>query len=133
MLTLDALRSRPAAFRSLTGLDVAGFDALYDDFLAAQAARRRAATRTREGTPRRRAYGAGRKPDRDDRHRLLMALVRLRIYPTYELLGLLFDSTCTSATPRSTPATSSRPWRRWGAPPPSGPRRPARSSPRSPP
>ena len=91
MLTLDALRSRPAAFRSLTGMGPKDFDALYDDFLAAQAARRRAATRTREGRARRRAYGGGRKPDRDDRHRLLMALVWLRIYPTYELLGLLFD------------------------------------------
>jgi hypothetical protein len=91
MLTLDALRSRPAAFRSLTGFGVEEFDALHDDFLAAQSTRRRAATRTREGAPRRRAYGAGRKPDLDDRHRLLMALVWLRIYPTYELLGLLFS------------------------------------------
>ena len=55
MLTLDALRSRPAAFRSLTGMGVEDFDALYDDFLAAQAARRRAATahpRRRPPSPR---------------------------------------------------------------------------------
>jgi len=91
MLTLDALRSRPAAFRSLTGPGVEDFDTLHDDSLAARAARRRAATRTRNGRPRRRAYGGGRKPDLDDRHRLLMALIWLRIDPTSERLGLLFD------------------------------------------
>jgi hypothetical protein len=91
MLTHDALRRRPTAFRALTGMSPKDFDALLDDFLAAQRRRREAATRTRRGAPRRRAYGAGRKPDLPDRDRLLMALVWLRIYPTYELLGLLFS------------------------------------------
>src|SRR5262249_41376209 len=44
----------------------------------------------RRGTPRRRAPGAGHPHRHDDRHRLLMALVWLRVYPTYELLGFLF-------------------------------------------
>src|SRR5262249_56861809 len=44
----------------------------------------------RRGTPRRRAPGAGPPHRHDDRHRLLMALVWLRVYPTYELLGFLF-------------------------------------------
>jgi hypothetical protein len=91
MLTYDVLRSRPAAFRSLVGMSPEDFEALLDDFLAAQQRRRAAATRTRKGTPRRRAYGGGRKPDLADRERLLLALTWLRIYPTYELLGLLFD------------------------------------------
>src|SRR5262249_44544467 len=47
-------------------------------------------TTTRKGTPRRRAPGAGHPHRHDDRHRLLMALVWLRVYPTYELLGFLF-------------------------------------------
>src|SRR5262249_58279028 len=58
---------------------------------AARRRRRGAATGARGGSPGRRAYGAGRKPDLADRDRLLMALAWLRIYPTYELLGLLFS------------------------------------------
>jgi hypothetical protein len=91
MLTYDALKSRPAAFRALTGMGPDQFDSLLDDFLAAQRARRTASHLTREGTPRRRAYGGGRRPDLADRERLLMALTWLRLYPTYELLGLLFS------------------------------------------
>ncbi len=44
----------------------------------------------RRGEPRRRAAGAGHPHRHDDRHRLLLALVWLRIYPTYELLGFFF-------------------------------------------
>jgi hypothetical protein len=91
MLSYPPLAAKPAAFVSLTGMTVAGFDALYDEFHPAQAARRAAATRTaRHGAPRRRAPGAGRPHDRSDRDRLLMALVWLKVYPTYEVLGLLF-------------------------------------------
>jgi DDE superfamily endonuclease len=45
---------------------------------------------TRRGQPRQRAAGAGPPHRHDDRHRLLMALVWLRVYPTYELLGFFF-------------------------------------------
>jgi hypothetical protein len=88
MLTYTLLARKPAAFVSLTGMTVAGFDALYDEFIKAQAARRATATRTaRHGTPRRRAPGAGRHNDLSDRDRLLMALFWLKVYPSYEVLG----------------------------------------------
>src|SRR5262245_45539834 len=90
MLSYGALARRPTAFRSVTGMGPEDFDALLTDFLAAQSERRRASTRTKRGTPRRRAYGAGHPPALDDRHRLLLALAWLRLYPTYEVLGLLF-------------------------------------------
>jgi hypothetical protein len=91
MLTYPLLARKPAAFVSLTGLTVAGFDALAAEFVPAQAVRRAAATRTaRRGAPRLRAPGAGRPHDLADRDRLLMALVWLKVYPTYEVLGLLF-------------------------------------------
>jgi hypothetical protein len=90
VLHFDALARRPAAFRGVTGMDPADFDALLDDFRAAQAGRRRAADRTKRGAPRRRAAGAGHPHALDDRHRLLLALTWLRLYPTYEVLGLLF-------------------------------------------
>lgn len=91
MLIYTALARKPAAFPSLTGLTVAGFDALHDELVPAQAARRAAADRTaRRGTPRLRAPGAGRPHDLTDRDRLLMALFWLKVYPSYEVLGLLF-------------------------------------------
>ncbi len=46
---------------------------------------------TRKGQTRKRAVGAGAKFSQDGRTRLLMALVFLRIYPTYEVLGFLFS------------------------------------------
>src|SRR5262249_43095029 len=51
---------------------------------------RHASGPTRPGHPRRRAAGAGHPHRHDSRHRLLMALVWLRVYPTYELLGFFF-------------------------------------------
>ena len=90
MLNYAALARRPAAFRGVTGMTPADFDALLDDFTAAQADRRRSATRTKRGTPRVRAAGAGHPHALDDRHRLLLALSWLRLYATYEVLGLLF-------------------------------------------
>jgi DDE superfamily endonuclease len=90
MFEYDRLRARPSAFRALTGMTAAEFEALLADFLPAQARLRGASQVNGEGRPRRRAYGAGAKANLDDRHRLLLALVWLRVYPTYELLGLFF-------------------------------------------
>jgi hypothetical protein len=91
MIRHESLQGRPAVFRSLTGMDVAAFEALFQDFDAADRARRAAAATTRRGgQPRRRAPGAGRRPALGARDRLLMALFWLRAYPTYELLGWLF-------------------------------------------
>jgi hypothetical protein len=91
MFAYDALARHPHAFRSLTGMSPADFQRLLDDFAVAwQRARRRSRT-TRCGQPRQRTAGAGRRFQHDLRHRLLMALVWLRVYPTYELLGFFFS------------------------------------------
>jgi DDE superfamily endonuclease/Helix-turn-helix of DDE superfamily endonuclease len=91
MLDFDRLAARPAAFLSLTGLTPAEFEALLADFAPVYTRHRAAADRTRRGgRPRRRAPGAGGQYARPLRDRLLLALVWLKAYPTYELLGLLF-------------------------------------------
>jgi hypothetical protein len=91
MLTLDRLLAKPAAFVSLTGLTPTEFEALATTFAPAYRAHRAGATATRRDRhPRRRAPGAGGRYALDLRHRLLLALVWLKVYPTYEVLGLLF-------------------------------------------
>jgi hypothetical protein len=90
MFEYERLRACPSAFRSLTGMTAAEFERLLPEFLAAQQRLRRSSGVNGEGRPRRRAPGAGAPPKLDGRHRLLMALVWLRIYPTYELLGFFF-------------------------------------------
>jgi len=88
MLTVQSLRSRPARFRSLTGLTVEQFDQLILDVLPRYAA----AEQRRLWRPsRQRRIGAGRKFMRPLSERLLLALVWLRVYATYEVLGALFE------------------------------------------
>jgi len=91
MFAYETLIRYPGAFRSLTGMTPDDFDDLLTAFRDAQARRRRHSRTTRTGQPRQRAAGAGHPHDHDDRHRLLLALVWLRVYPTYELLGFFFD------------------------------------------
>jgi hypothetical protein len=90
MFAYEALSRYPSAFRSLTGMSPAEFDSLLTAFDAAQQRLRAQQTTTSRGQPRRRAVGAGHPHRHDDRHRLLLALVWLRVYPTYELLGFFF-------------------------------------------
>src|SRR5262245_50876759 len=90
MLTYPALCPVPVIFPALTGLTRAEFDRLVGDFTTARDRLRATSNRTKRGTPRRRAAGAGAPPARDPPSRLLITLVWLRIYPTYELLGRLF-------------------------------------------
>src|SRR5262245_62894942 len=80
----------PRAFRSLTGMTPAEFESLLNACRTAADRLRHASGTTRTGQPRRRAAGAGHPHRHDSRHRLLMALVWLRVYPTYELLGFFF-------------------------------------------
>src|SRR5262249_21715477 len=80
----------PRAFRSLTGMTPAEFESLLNAFRTAADRLRHASGTPRTGQPRRRAAGAGHPHRHDSRHRLLMALVWLRVYPTYELLGFFF-------------------------------------------
>ena len=90
MFAYETLARYPGAFRSLTGMTPAEFDSLLTAFRAAQQRLCAQQTTTRQGKPRRRAPGAGHPHRHDDRHRLLLALVWLRVYPTYELLGFFF-------------------------------------------
>jgi len=88
MSIYDKLRRRPAAFRNLTGLSVDEFDALYEELADKIEGydERRLNRRGRE-----RAIGGGGQYQHDARNRLLMGMIWLRIYPTYEVLGFLFD------------------------------------------
>ena len=91
MLSYDALCKHPAAFISLTGLTRAEFDALAGQFASAERDHRGASLTTRrDREPRRNTQGAGHPYRNDARSRLLMALVWLRTYPTYEVLGFFF-------------------------------------------
>lgn len=89
MMTIyDKLRRRPAAFRNLTSLSVDEFDALYEELADKIEGydERRLNRKDRE-----RAIGGGGQYQHDARNRLLMGMIWLRIYPTYEVLGFLFD------------------------------------------
>ena len=91
MISYPLVAATPDIFRALTGLSQKDFDALFADFQQAHAARLGEATHTKRGFgPRQRKAGAGHPFDHDLRDRLLLALVWLRVYPTYELLGWLF-------------------------------------------
>lgn len=90
MLRFDLLAAKPAAFVSFTGLTPDRFRALADDFEPHYYRRRGAADTTRRGHRRRRAPGGGHPHAHDLRGRLLLTLVWLKVYPTYEVLGLLF-------------------------------------------
>ena len=80
MITYESLVARPSAFTSLSGLTLADFEALYQEFAAAYAQDRQQSL-TRAGKPRRRAAGGGTPFTHDGRTRLLMALVFLRVCP----------------------------------------------------
>ena len=89
MMTIyDKLRRRPATFRSLTGLGVDEFDKLYDELVDKIDSYDDSRLNRRD---RERARGAGGQYQHDARNRLLMAMIWLRIYPTYDVLGFLFD------------------------------------------
>jgi hypothetical protein len=88
MTIYEKLRRRPAVFRNLTGMSISEFETLYqqvgdniESYDNMQLTRRE----------RQRAVGAGRRYQHDARNRLLMAMIWLRIYPTYEVLGFIFD------------------------------------------
>lgn len=81
-----------AAFPDLTGVTRAEFDTLAGRVEQAEAVRRADSPTTRRtGQPRRHATGAGHPFAHDVRTRLVMALVWLRVYPTYAVLGFFFD------------------------------------------
>jgi hypothetical protein len=91
MLSYEELCRHPNVFPALTGLKRAEFDALLPRFVQAEADRRAGSSHTFAGKPRERSAGAGRPHDNSAADRLLMPLMWLRIYPTYEVLGFFFD------------------------------------------
>jgi DDE superfamily endonuclease len=91
MIRYATLRLTPKIFPALTGLTLEEFEPFATEFAAAHARARATSSHTKKGTPRRRAAGAGAPPSLDLTDRLLMAPVWLRIYPTDEVLGWLFD------------------------------------------
>jgi hypothetical protein len=90
MLTYAALCLTPKIFPALTGMTREEFDRLAIDVAAARDRSRAASTHTKRGQPRQRAAGAGPPATLDLPTRLLMTLLWLRVYPTYEVLGWLF-------------------------------------------
>lgn len=91
MLSYEELCRHPAAFPSLTGMTRAEFDGLLGRFSQAEADLRANSDATRrDKKPRQRKAGAGRRYDNPACDRLLMALLWLRVYPTYEVLGFFF-------------------------------------------
>lgn len=92
MLSYVELCRHPAAFPSLTGMTRPEFDELLARFARAEAdLRANSDTTRRGGRPRERAAGAGRRYSHGAADRLLMALMWLRVYPTYEVLGFFFS------------------------------------------
>jgi hypothetical protein len=91
MLRLEHLTAKPRACLSLTGHTPDQVEALYQAFAPAYQRHRGAARTTRrEQRPRRRAPGGGAQYTLGLRDRLLLALVWLKVYPTYEVLGFFF-------------------------------------------
>jgi hypothetical protein len=88
------LQQHPAVFRAMTGLTVAEFDT-YSEPLCSQLA---TADRQRlEGRERQRAVGGGAGYELEWRDQLLLTVVWLRRFPTYEVLGYCFGCSDSSA------------------------------------
>lgn len=69
------LAAYPSALRGISGLTLADFEALYQDFAPPHAQDRQDPLARKRQQPRRRAAGAGAKFSQDAHTRLLMALV----------------------------------------------------------
>lgn len=88
MTIYDKLKRRPAAFRSLTGISISEFEQLYEQVEGDVESYDK---KRLERPGRQRAVGGGANYTHDARNRLLMALIWLRVYPTYDVLGFIFD------------------------------------------
>lgn len=83
------LKKYPTVFRSVTGLKVKEFNEYTNPLLVelAEKERKRLASRDK----RQRDVGGGRNHELAWREQLLLTLVWLRLYPTYEVLGYFFN------------------------------------------
>jgi hypothetical protein len=89
MFSYDKLSSKPAIFRSFTGLEVSEFDSIYEEAESRYDDFERKRLSKRED--RRNEIGGGRPFKLDLADRLLMLLVYYRLYVTSTLVGFLFD------------------------------------------
>ena len=88
------LKKHPSVFRAATGLTSREFDDYAAPLTVKLAEQARKAL---ERPDRQRAVGGGRHQDLDGRDQLLLTIVWLRLYPTYEVLGYLFGISDSSA------------------------------------
>jgi hypothetical protein len=88
MTVYEKLRRRPATFRSLTGMTVKEFEQMYERVVGDIASYEEKRLRRPD---RKRAVGGGASHSLDEGNRLLLALIWLRVYPTYEVLGFIFN------------------------------------------
>jgi hypothetical protein len=88
MTVYERLSRRPTVFRALTGLSHNEFEALYEQIASTIEHYDESRLNARE---RQREIGAGSQYKHDVRNRVLMAMIWLRQYPTYEVLGFIFD------------------------------------------
>jgi hypothetical protein len=88
MMRYAWLSGYPVVFQSVTGLRVGEFDHLVDDVLPLYAAAEQVRL---ERVDRQRAMGAGHPFELRERDHILLTVIWLRVYPTHEVLGYLFD------------------------------------------
>ena len=89
-----ALKKHPTIFRAVTGISVAEFDSYSEALIIKLAAEERSCL---ENKARKRAVGGGRNHELSWQNQLLLTLVWLRLYPTYEVLGYFFNVSDSSA------------------------------------
>ncbi len=87
MLDLDRIFQQDRVMRAMTGLKHAAFEALLADFIPVYHA-----SLVRPGMVRKRAVGGGRKATlSNSQAKLFYILVYCKCYPTFDLLGVLFN------------------------------------------
>jgi Helix-turn-helix of DDE superfamily endonuclease len=87
MLDLDRIFQQDRVMRAMTGLNYAAFEALLADFIPVYHA-----SLVRPGMVRQRAVGGGRKATlNSSQAKLFYILVYCKCYPTFDLLGVLFN------------------------------------------
>jgi hypothetical protein len=87
MLDLDRIFQQDRVMRAMTGLNYAAFEALLADFIPVYHA-----SLVRPGMVRQRAVGGGRKATlSSSQAKLFYILVYCKCYPTFDLLGVLFN------------------------------------------
>jgi hypothetical protein len=87
MLDLDRIFQQDRVMRAMTGLNYAAFEALLADFIPVYHA-----SLVRPGMVRKRAVGGGRKATlSNSQAKLFYILVYCKCYPTFDLLGVLFN------------------------------------------